>query len=59
VIRCVHCYGMTLEQTATSCERPVSTISYQLASGRAKLRALVAAAGWETAPGADGALEKK
>ena len=59
VTRCVHCFGMTVEQTATSVERPVTTVFYELRSGRAKLRALAAAAGWETAPGAGGALEGK
>ena len=59
VIRCVHMYAMTLEETAISVGRPVTTVFYELNSGRAKLRERAQASARATALEADGTLEEK
>jgi DNA-directed RNA polymerase specialized sigma24 family protein len=58
VIRCVHMYAMTIEETAISVDRPVTTVFYEHKRALAMLRELAEASQRATALGAGGALEE-
>ncbi len=57
VVRCVHFWKMTLDQTAEAVGRPRGTVSTQLTRGKKMLRDIARASERATKLGADGGLE--